>query len=117
MFSSLANLARSGMNMLKAGLPLGLKTLKYFIDSTFRDQVTPEPGSVLYCDLWVAVEHSVIYLGVGAIDNIVVDGLAESLVHTIEHDIDAKVATVGKRCISELLAQLCVLHQAAQVLG
>ena len=58
MLSSLANLARSGMNMLKAGVPLGLKTLKYFIDSTFRDQVTPEPGSVLYCDLWVAVEHS-----------------------------------------------------------
>ena len=73
MFSSLANLARSGMNMLKAGLPLGLKTLKYFIDSTFRDQVTPEPGSVLYCDLWVAVEHSGIYLGDGRIANIVVD--------------------------------------------
>ena len=33
-----------------------------------------------------------------------VDGLAESLVHTIEHDVNAKVATVGKRGFSELLA-------------
>ena len=40
-FSSLANLARSGMNMLKAGLPLGRRRIWHFIDSTFRDQVTP----------------------------------------------------------------------------
>jgi hypothetical protein len=97
MFSSLANLARSGMNMLKAGLPLGLKTLKYFIDSTFRDQVTPEPGSVLYCDLWVAVEHSGIYLGDGAIANIVVDGLAESTVcRSSPHSFTSK-STLGRK--------------------
>lgn len=59
---------------------MGLKTLKYFVDSTFRDKVVPVPGSVLYCDLWVAVEHSGIYVGEGAISNIVVDGLAESTV-------------------------------------
>lgn len=97
MLSSLANLARSGMNMLKAGLPLGLKTLKYFIDSTFRDQVTPEPGSVLYCDLWVAVEHSGIYLGDGAIANIVVDGLAESTVcRSSPHSFTSK-STLGRK--------------------
>lgn len=97
MFSSLANLARSGMNMLKAGIPLGLKTLKYFIDSTFRDQVTPEAGSVLYCDLWVAVEHSGIYLGDGVIANIVVDGLAESTVcRSSPHSFTSK-STLGRK--------------------
>ena len=61
-------------------MPLGIKALKYFVDSTFRDKVVPVPGSVLYCDLWIAVEHSGIYVGDGAISNIVVDGVAESTV-------------------------------------
>ena len=38
-------------------LSFGLKPLKYFVDSTFRDKVRPVPGSVVYCDLWLAVEH------------------------------------------------------------
>ena len=46
------------------------KPIKYFIDATFRDPVTPVPGSVLYADLWVAVEHSGIYVGEGHIANI-----------------------------------------------
>jgi len=97
MLSSLANLARSGMNMLKSGIPLGLKTLKYFIDSTFRDPVTPVPGSVLYCDLWVAVEHSGIYLGDGRIANVVVDGLAESTVRpSSPHSFTSK-STLGRK--------------------
>lgn len=62
------------------GFPLGVKALKYFVDSVFRDKAFPVPGSVLYCDLWVAVEHSGIYLGDDEISNIVVDGLAESTV-------------------------------------
>ena len=70
----------AGIQALKAGLPLGIKALKYFVDSTFRDKVAPVPGSVLYCDLWVAVEHSGIYVGGGDISNIVVDGVAESTV-------------------------------------
>lgn len=78
--NTIFNVARSGMGALSATLPLGLKTLKYFVDSTFRDQVTPIPGSVLYSDLWVAVEHSGIYVGNGEIANIVVDGVAESTV-------------------------------------
>ena len=53
--------------IFKAALPLGFKTLKYFVDSTFRDKVVPVPGSVLYCDLWVAVEHSGIYVGDGMV--------------------------------------------------
>ena len=40
-----------------------IKPIKYFIDSTFRARVEPVPGSVLYCDLMLAVEHSGIYLG------------------------------------------------------
>ena len=70
----------AGIQALMAGLPLGIKALKYFVDSTFRDKVAPVPGSVLYCDLWVAVEHSGIYVGGGDISNIVVDGVAESTV-------------------------------------
>jgi hypothetical protein len=80
MFSAIVNMALPGMSVFKAGIPMGLKALKYFVDSTFRDKVVPVPGSVLYCDLWVAVEHSGIYVGEGKISNIVVDGFAESTV-------------------------------------
>lgn len=79
MFPMLANLAQfavSGLNLAIAAIPLGIKSIKYFIDSTLRDHVQPMPGSVLYCDLWVAVEHSGIYVGDGQISNIVVDGAA-----------------------------------------
>lgn len=71
---------RSGFGAIAAAVPLGIKSLKYFIDSTFREQVTPVLGSVLYCDLWIAVEHSGIYVGDGDIANIVVDGVLESTV-------------------------------------
>lgn len=80
MLNTIFNAARSGFGALAAAIPLGLKTIKYFVDSTFRDQVTPVPGSVLYCDLWVAIEHSGIYVCDGEIANIVVDGVAESTV-------------------------------------
>ena len=55
-----------------------IKPIKYFIDSTFRARVEPVPGSVLYCDLMLAVEHSGIYLGQGKIADIVVDNLASA---------------------------------------
>lgn len=57
-----------------------LKPAKYFIDSKFRKKVTPVPGSVLYCDLLLAVEHSGIHVENGNISNIVVDGIAESTI-------------------------------------
>ena len=34
-----------------------------FIDNVIRDKVTPVPGSVVYCELAYAVEHSGIYIG------------------------------------------------------
>lgn len=68
------------LNILQNLLPLGIKVLKYFVDSCVRDKVTPVPGSVVYCDLWAMVEHSGIYIGEGQISNIVVDDLAESVV-------------------------------------
>lgn len=74
----LTTFARFGA-MLGA-LPLAFKGFKYFIDSKFRDQTLPIPGSVLYSDLWLAVEHSGIYVGAGRISNIVVEGAAESAV-------------------------------------
>lgn len=97
MLSFIANMARSGVNALQAGIPIGLKALKYFVDSTFRDKVIPVPGSVLYCDLWVAVEHSGIYLGTEKISNIVVDGLAESTVcRSSPHSFTSK-STLGRK--------------------
>jgi len=97
MLSSIANTALSGMNVLKAGIPIGLKALKYFVDSTFRDKVMPVPGSVLYCDLWVAVEHSGIYIGEGEISNIVVDGLAESTVCRSSPQSFTSKSTLGRK--------------------
>ena len=67
MLANLAQFAASGLNLVIAAIPLGIKSIKYFIDSTLRDHVQPMPGSVLYCDLWVAVEHSGIYVGNGEI--------------------------------------------------
>lgn len=60
----------------------GLKPIKYFIDDNFRQKVEPVEGSVLYSDLWVAVEHSGIYIGDNKIANIVVDGFFESSVRS-----------------------------------
>lgn len=97
MFSTLANIAQSGMNILKAAIPIGLKTLKYFVDSTFRDKVTPVPGSVLYCDLWIAVEHSGIYIDENNISNIVVDGLAESTVSRSSPESFTSKSTLGRK--------------------
>ncbi len=59
---------------------IAFKPLKYFIDSTFREKVIPVPGSVVYCDLWLAAQHSGIHVEGGKISNIVVDGMAESSV-------------------------------------
>lgn len=80
MLGTVVNLLSYGTNLFKAAIPIGVKAIKYFVDSTFRDPATPVPGSALYCDLWVAVEHSGIYVDNNKISNIVVDGLAESTV-------------------------------------
>lgn len=71
---TLSSLAAPAM-LLKKGLELGSKHIKYFVDSHFRDHVRPVPGSVLYCDLLLAAEHSGIYVGDGDIANIEVDSL------------------------------------------
>lgn len=82
---------------LAAALRFGLKPLKYFIDNTFRDKVTPVEGSVLYCDLWVAAEHSGIYVGNGQISNIVVDGVAESTVQRSDARDFTSKSTLGNK--------------------
>ncbi|MFI3199190.1 MAG: hypothetical protein QX196_12815 [Methylococcaceae bacterium] len=97
MFSTLSNFVKSGFNLLQAAIPMGIKSLKYFIDSTFRDKVTPVVGSVLYCDLWLAVEHSGIYVGDGDISNIVVDGLAESEVKLSSPRSFTSKSTLGRK--------------------
>ncbi len=56
------------------------KPIKYWIDDWFREKVTPVEGSVVYSDLWFAVEHSGIYIGDNKISNIVVTGFAQSKV-------------------------------------
>ncbi len=97
MLSTLLNVVKSGANLLQAAIPMGIKSLKYFIDSTFRDKVTPVAGSVLYCDLWLAVEHSGIYVGDGDISNIVVDGLAESEVKLSSPRSFTSKSTLGRK--------------------
>ena len=52
-----------------------LKSIKYFVDDNFRSKVEPIEGSVLYSNLYIAVEHSGIYVGNGQISNIVVGSL------------------------------------------
>lgn len=59
-----------------AAIKIGLKPIKSFIDSHFRPKVIPVAGSVVYCDLWVAADHSGIYVQNGQISNIVVTRLA-----------------------------------------
>lgn len=79
MFSFVAKTASAlvpgWISLIAGGISTGLKPIKYFIDSSFRDYAVPVPGSVLYCDLYFAVEHSGIYVGDGQISNIVVDSL------------------------------------------
>lgn len=84
MFGLLAGVASSlwrGISGVAAAIPLGIKGIKYFIDSNFREQVTPQPGSVLYCDLWLGAEHSGIYVGEEEIANIEVTDIAEGTVN------------------------------------
>jgi Mg-chelatase subunit ChlD len=112
MLPSLVSLAMSGMSALKATIPLGLKTLKYFVDNTFRDKVVPVPGSVLYCDLWMAVEHSGIFLGERDISNIVVDGLAESTVCRSPPRSFTSKSVLGRKIYVSCDAQGAVGHRA-----
>lgn len=97
MLTSLVNVVRSGSSAFQAAIPLGLKAIKYFVDSSFRAKVTPVPGSVVYCDLWIAVEHSGIYVGKGEISNIVVDGLAEASVCLCSPDGFTSKSTMGRK--------------------
>lgn len=87
MLSLLGHFVRSGF----------IKGIKYFIDSTFRQCVTPVPGSVLYCDLWGGVEHSGIYVDNGAISNIVVTDFAEGEVRYSQADDFTSKSVLGKK--------------------
>ncbi|MCM2678098.1 VWA domain-containing protein [Echinimonas agarilytica] len=80
-----------------AALPVGFKALKYFVDDTFRDKVVPVPGSVVYCDLWVAVEHSGIYVDDGQMSNIVVEGFADGAVRLCNAASFTSKSTMGRK--------------------
>ncbi len=58
-----------------AGRYVGYKITKSFVDNFLRDNVVPEPGSVVYCKLAVEMEHSGIYTGDGKIVHL--DGCGE----------------------------------------
>ena len=53
------------------------KPIKGFIDEHFRAKVKPVAGSVVYCDLMLAAEHSGIHVADGKISNVVVTDFAE----------------------------------------
>ena len=103
MISIIANfagsLAKGSTIPLTTAAGIGIKFLKYFIDSTLRDHVTPEFGSVLYCDLLFGAEHSGIYAGDGNISNIVVDNLimADSTVRLSTPGSFTSKSKLGKR--------------------
>lgn len=75
----------------------GFKPVKYFIDSTFRKKVVPLPGSVVYCDLFLAVEHSGIHVADGEIINIEVDGFAESQVNFTDAKSFTSKSVLGRK--------------------
>ena len=87
----------SKLNPLASLIPTGIKAIKYFMDSTLREKVTPVAGSVLYCDLWVAVEHSGIYIGDSRISNIEVEGMAESAVRRCSPASFTSKSTLGQK--------------------
>lgn len=93
-------------------IKVGVKFLKYFVDSTFRDKVSPVPGSVLYCDLFFAVEHSGIYVGDGKISNIVVDGIAQSTVRLSSPRSFTSKSLLGRKIYVSCDASGAVGHHA-----
>ena len=55
------------------------------------------PGSVLYCDLWLGVEHSGIYVDTDQISNIEVEGLAESAVRACGPEGFTSKSVLGRK--------------------
>jgi uncharacterized protein with von Willebrand factor type A (vWA) domain len=92
---------------------MAFKPIKYFIDSRFRDKVTPVPGSVVYCDLWLAVEHSGIHVEGGRISNIVVDGVAESTVRLSDASDFTGKSWLGRKIYVSCDRHGAVGHDAA----
>lgn len=79
------------------GAKVGFKSIKYFIDSNFREKVIPVEGSVLYSDLWLGAEHSGIYVGNSKISNIEVTGLAQSKVLLCGPSSFTSKSTLGRK--------------------
>lgn len=78
-------------------IKFGFKPVKYFIDSVFRQKVVPLPGSVVYCDLLLAVEHSGIHVAGGEIANIEVDGFADSSVNLTDAQSFTSKSILGRK--------------------
>ena len=89
------------MNMLSFGqriiATVGIKPIRYFIGSRIREQVIPVEGSVLYCDLWIAAEHSGIYVADGQVSNIEVTGLADSEVRWCDAEGFTAKSLMGRK--------------------
>ena len=75
----------------------GFKPIKYFLDSIFRQKVVPLPGSVVYCDLFLAVEHSGIHVAGGEIANIEVVGFAEGSVNLTDAQSFTSKSLLGRK--------------------
>ncbi|QMT32507.1 VWA domain-containing protein [Alysiella filiformis] len=89
---------KNGLSSITAGVVrFGLKPIKYFIDNNFRSKVQPVAGSVVYCDLWVAVEHSGIYVADNGISNVEVTGFADSQVRLSNPTDFTSKSTMGKK--------------------
>jgi hypothetical protein len=76
---------------------IGIKSIKYFVDSQIRDKVVPIEGSVLYCDLWVGAEHSGIYVGNNTIADIVVNSFMKGTVKASTPKTFVDQTTLGNK--------------------
>ena len=66
--SAVGSFATGAMNMVGSiAISIGIKPIRHFIDSNFREKVAPVAGSVVYCDLLGGAEHSGIYVENGEI--------------------------------------------------
>lgn len=88
---------KSLVNFPKMITKLGCKGIKGFIDNNFREKVVPIEGSVIYTDLYIAAEHSGIYIGNNKISNIVVTKFAESEVKKSKPDFFTDKAKINSK--------------------
>ncbi|MEN9911620.1 MAG: hypothetical protein RI956_64, partial [Pseudomonadota bacterium] len=97
MFDFIKNTVSNVANIANIIPQIGIKSIKYFVDSQIRDKVVPVEGSVLYCDLLVGAEHSGIYVGNNTIADIVVNSFMKGTVKASTPKTFVDQTTLGNK--------------------